>query len=484
MTTQMKNNQNVSEKFIKNKKITTIKEDIKIAVNQVSCIWKNIVIVGTIIASLFFSKYLSSLAIFNQVNMLIADILKVFYVNNIYILSTITLNNLLCISLIIILLFALSKPRGFNKWIKIFSELKITDDKSRTGNTPIPIKVVNRKGNSKVKALYLYANGVTVEDLEVDDRLKRISQKVRRHVIGVEYHKNDIDKIVIYYKKHKSRKMLIWKPEYLPKEKYNFVLGENDMCGLEILNINVTPHLIIAGSSGSGKSVEMCQILMQGILHGNRVIIGEFSKGGIDFNRYWRELNNCEVYTEIDRFWGCFAYDIKEQLRIRSQLLIMNDCKNIDIYNRKIDKGEIKAEKLQYILIALDEAGQIFLKSKNRDKENTLTLIRETLEEISSVYRFCGISLILSTQIPSATILPEQIRHNAERICARSNKILSNIVIEREDASRISKSQKGRFIPYEGNPFQGFLFSEKDVFNDSLLQEKNRSVELDERRIL
>lgn len=63
------------------------------------------------------------------------------------------------------------------------------------------------------------------------------------------------------------------------------------------------------------------------------------------------------------------------------------------------------------------------------------------------------------------------------RVCGRANKVLSSIVIDSEEASKIPKKSRGQFITNEGKKFQGYIFYEKDVF-DELKQVNNKNYKL------
>ena len=74
---------------------------------------------------------------------------------------------------------------------------------------------------------------------------------------------------------------------------------------------------------------------------------------------------------------------------------------------------------------------------------------------------------MLSTQRPSADLIPGQIRTNLTlRICGRADDILSRIILDSPTAAeQIPLDAKGRFVTNMGQTFQGFLF------DDSILNE-------------
>lgn len=362
------------------------------------------------------------------------------------------------------MLYALSKPYTLNKKAEDIKALEITDNHKTMGNTIIPIRDTISLKNPSVKKLICYSNGILPKDFEEDDKLERLSKKWKRFVVGVEYYKRD--KLVIYYKRQRSKKMLFWKNEYLLNEDFELILGQNNLGTNEIINLNNIPHIILASSSGGGKTTLFKCLLMQSYLKGARIIIVDF-KGGLDFNKGWQNLNykNCEIKTDINSLWNILAYDIMIEGERRIKILNEYKCKDISEYNKKIDNNEIKAEKMQRVILGLDEAAQVFAKSKDKKQEETAQQIREWLEKISELFRAVGIHLIISTQVPSSNVLPEKIRHNCDyRICGRANKILSEIVIDSPEASAIPKNSRGYFVTNDGTKFQGHLFYEKDVF--------------------
>ncbi|MDR0979039.1 MAG: hypothetical protein LBL91_03785 [Lachnospiraceae bacterium] len=463
-----------NNKIRKNKeKVTTWKQDVHIGISQFHYKWKvAIVIISTCIlvkihmSLIKFNVNLDNVKFIQNIDSALLKDMPFLKIKLLYFMiyvASITTSIILIYGFYKLLKF-LSKPWKTNKLAKICEQLQICYGKRNKNNLPILITERKDKRNEKIKVMEFYSNGTTVEDWKKEDRLKRISQKLNRAVVEVEAHNKDIDKILLYYRKDYSEKLIYWDNNYLINDDCSLVLGENKLGMQEIINLNDNPHWIIAGSSGSGKSVELLNLLMQNILKGNKVIVAEFYKGGVDFNKEWRNLENFTIYTEIEELLGYIVYDLSHELDVRKELLKLYNCKNISEYNRKVETKEIKGERLDRIIIALDEAGQVFIKSKDKKKEEKLEIIRKKLSEIFSMYRFCGVHCLYGTQVPSSSVFDEAIRHNSERICGRADKILSKIAIDTEDAAFIPKKSKGHFITSEGKEFQGYLFSEKEVF--------------------
>ena len=81
--------------------------------------------------------------------------------------------------------------------------------------------------------------------------------------------------------------LLPWKDKYLSPDSFVLVLGES-LTGPVTVNLANIPHILLGGSTGSGKSVLLKLLLMQAVEKGAEVYIADF-KGGVDFPRVWRQ---------------------------------------------------------------------------------------------------------------------------------------------------------------------------------------------------
>lgn len=96
------------------------------------------------------------------------------------------------------------------------------------------------------------------------------------------------------WKEYGSKDMLLWKDEYLSDKDFEFVLGESYF-GSESINISGTPHILIGGASGSGKSKLLKSILMQAKKKEAIVILADM-KGGVDYPTIWHK--KCTIITD------------------------------------------------------------------------------------------------------------------------------------------------------------------------------------------
>lgn len=240
-----------------------------------------------------------------------------------------------------------------------------------------------------------------------------------------------------------------WQDSYLSPKSFVLVLGES-YTGPVTVNLAHIPHILLGGSTGSGKSVLLKLLLMQALRKGAEVYIADF-KGGVDFPKVWHE--KCRMcFTEED-----LRYTIDRLVTVLEYRKSVFKAPNIDAYN------EIAERPLQRLIFACDEVAEMLDKTgADNERKKLLAQIENKLSTIARQGRAFGIHLILATQRPDATIIPGQIRNNMDfRVCGRADSVLSQIILDNTSAAeQIPKDARGRFITGDGTVFQGYLFDE------------------------
>lgn len=249
--------------------------------------------------------------------------------------------------------------------------------------------------------------------------------------------------------------LLPWNDKYLSPESFVLVLGES-LTGAVTVNLTNIPHILLGGSTGSGKSVLLKLLLMQSLLKGAEVYIADF-KGGVDFPEVW--YNKCRMcFTEKDLLYT--LGQLVTVLEYRKGRLAETGCKDLDTYN------EVTGESLPRIVFACDEVAEMLDKTgRSKESKEVLAQIENKLATLSRLGRAFGIHLILTTQRPDANILPGQIKNNLDfRVCGRADNILSQIILDNTSAAdQIPKDARGRFITGDGTVFQAYLLDEKQL---------------------
>ena len=233
------------------------------------------------------------------------------------------------------------------------------------------------------------------------------------------------------------------------------VLGES-LLGPVKVNLAHIPHILLGGSTGSGKSILLKLLLMQALHKGAEIFIADF-KGGVDFlpiwhYKCWMCFNECDLLKMLT--------DLVDALERRKKLFLAAGCANIDEYNKTCE------DHLKRWIFACDEVAEVLDRSgRSKEEKEMLSQIESKLATIARQGRAFGIHLILATQRPDATVIPGQIRNNIDfRVCGRADNVLSQIILDNTSAAdQIPKDARGRFITGDGTVFQGYLFDETQL---------------------
>ena len=244
-----------------------------------------------------------------------------------------------------------------------------------------------------------------------------------------------------------------WSDKYLSRQSSILSLGES-FTGPVMVDLAKVPHILLGGSTGSGKSVLLKLLLMQAIRKETDVCIADF-KGGVDFPPAWHK--SCRMCFEEQSTLELLT-ELTEELERRKGLFASAGLPNIDSYNAG------REEKLKRHIFACDEIAEMLDKTGlTKEQKETVTKIESRLSMIARQGRAFGIHLILATQRPDANILSGQIRNNINcRICGRADNILSQIILDSTAAAeQIPKDASGRFLLHDGTVFQAYWFDDE-----------------------
>jgi S-DNA-T family DNA segregation ATPase FtsK/SpoIIIE len=240
------------------------------------------------------------------------------------------------------------------------------------------------------------------------------------------------------------------------------VLGKDITGEAQTVDLAQMPHLLIAGATGSGKSVcvnsMILSILYQKAPAECRLIL-------IDPKIVELKLYNdiphllTPVITEPKRAFQALQYLICEMER-RYACLDSMGVRDIKSYNRRIRERDIAAEHLPYIVVVIDEFADL-MATTGKELESTVA-------RLAAMSRAVGIHLVLATQRPSIDVITGLIKANIpSRIAFMvASKMDSRIIIDQVGAEKLLG--KGDML-YAGaiDPFpirmQGAFISEEEV---------------------
>jgi len=232
------------------------------------------------------------------------------------------------------------------------------------------------------------------------------------------------------------------------KSKLTICLGKDIVGNPVVAELDKMPHLLIAGATGTGKSVALnamiCSLLYKATPDEVKLIM-------VDPKRI--ELSNYDgiphlitpVVVDAKKATNALFWAVREMER-RYELLSEKNTRNITQYNKKIEKEnkpgeEDELQKLPYVVIVIDELADLMILA-SRDVEITLT-------RLAQMARAAGIHLILATQRPSVDVLTGIIKANfPTRLTFQvSSRTDSRTIIDTNGAESLLGSGDMLFLP-------------------------------------
>lgn len=247
--------------------------------------------------------------------------------------------------------------------------------------------------------------------------------------------------------------LIRWNDTYVLRHNDNLLIAGCGLTGDVIIDLDKTPHILIGGNTGSGKTVLLRCLLWQAIQQSDIVYIADF-KGGVDFGRLWHRF--AHIITNENDLLELLNL-LVDELEERKKLFIEADASNIKDYFNKTK------QYLNRIIFSCDEVAELLDKTgADKERKELLSQIEARLSTLARQGRAFGIHLVLATQRPDANILPGQIKNNLNvRICGRADATLSTIIIgDGRAAEQIPSDAQGRFIMDNGTVFQAYYFDD------------------------
>jgi len=240
------------------------------------------------------------------------------------------------------------------------------------------------------------------------------------------------------------------------------VLGKDITGEPQTIDLAQTPHLLIAGATGAGKSVCVNSIILS-ILYNNKP--NEVKLLLVDPKIVELKLYNdighllAPVITESKKAFQALQYCICEMER-RYAFLDKMKVRDIKSYNKKIKQENLVMERLPYIVIIIDEFADL-MATTGKELEGTVS-------RLCAMSRAVGIHLVLATQRPSADVITGLIKANIpSRIAFMvASKVDSRIILDDGGADKLlGKGDMLYVSPSRPWPtrIQGAFVSEEEV---------------------
>ncbi len=234
-------------------------------------------------------------------------------------------------------------------------------------------------------------------------------------------------------------------------------LGKDINGRIKVAALDSMPHLLIAGSTGSGKSVMLNSLIMSILYkatpHQVRMIMVDPKR--LEFGPYEGIPHLLTpVITDAKKATYALRNAVLEMER-RLKLLASRGVRNIDQYNRKIrqlqdrprslfeedESAEEQLEQIPYILIVIDELADLMMLERAN--------VEESVTRLAQMARAVGMHLVLATQRPSVDVITGLIKANfPSRISFRvATRVDSRTVLDVMGAEHLLGKGDMLFLP-------------------------------------
>lgn len=202
-------------------------------------------------------------------------------------------------------------------------------------------------------------------------------------------------------------------------ESYSFLVGEGSN-GFITGNLKTTHHLMVAGSSGGGKSFFVKQLLV-GILESSEKVQLYLIdlKRGVEM-KVFEKLPNVFIAKENFSAIQCLESVVKEMDR------------RFTYFEKKgFTEIDVKRDKMDRIVVLVDEASELFTKGNlSKEQKRNAELARDYADKIAKLGRVAGIHLILATQKVVKETIDTRVQTNINaRIIFRVNTAASSMTV-------------------------------------------------------
>ena len=223
------------------------------------------------------------------------------------------------------------------------------------------------------------------------------------------------------------------------KSRLAIALGKDINGRIVTADLASMPHVLIAGSTGSGKSVAINAMIMSVLFKSTpeqvRMILVDPKRVELGMYEGIPHLFT-PIITEAKLAANALRNAVREMER-RLKLLAANHVRNIDQFNKLFDHGseylfeDANQEPLPYIIIIIDELADLMM----LDRSN----VEESITRLAQMARAVGIHLVLATQRPSVDVITGLIKANVPtRMSFRlATKVDSRTIIDSNGAESL-----------------------------------------------
>ncbi len=317
-------------------------------------------------------------------------------------------------------------------------------------------------GSADDIALSLGASGV---------RIAAVPGKIA--VVGIEVPNRTVTTVTL--------REVIDSPEFKKaKSKSSFAVGKDIGGSCIVGNIAKLPHMLIAGTTGSGKSVCMNSIIISLLYKSSPeevkliMVDPKMVELGI-YNGIPHLL--IPVVTDPKKAAGSLQWAVSEMLR-RYRAMSDLGVRDLESYNSIIESQGEDGEKLPQVVVIIDELADLMLVAAKE--------VEESICRIAQMGRAAGIHLIIATQRPSADVITGLMKANIpSRIAfAVASAMESRIILDTQGAEKLVGKGDMLYAPIgSGKPLrvQGCFVTDSEVESVATYIKEHYTTEYDEK---
>ncbi|MDB5039152.1 MAG: FtsK/SpoIIIE family protein [Bacteriovoracaceae bacterium] len=362
-----------------------------------------------------------------------------------------------CSSILLTLFFlGLIRTLWLSKYQNAFKAIGL---KNSLGEFPIPISSSSKPDRSEM--LLVKTNGIGIDKFKEKIRdlesalglgIDHMETGQSPSFVKISLYGSALPRVLTY---EKIKEALI-----LP---YSFIVGQS---AREVLtqSILTLPHMIIAGTTGGGKSIFFKATNLSLLTSSPHIQMYLFDlKGGVEMSVF-SCLPNVQVYkNETDSIMALKALNIEMNRRLKY------------LTEKGFSKVDFERDKLDMIVAGVDEASELYGKSSNKKEQVLIEEARELTDRLTKLARATGIHVILATQKILKETIDTKIQENiGGRMVFRMNTLPGSMNVLGNKMALELPDIPGRAIWTTGNKFtevQAPLLSEEDL-KRALLQIK------------
>ncbi len=309
---------------------------------------------------------------------------------------------------------------------------------------------------------------ITSIDKEIALALAKKDVKIQapipgKSTVGIEF-ANDVSTPVSFYEIISSKLM-----QNAPEKKLMVPLGKSIMGDIGVCEVNKMPHLLIAGTTGSGKSVcvngIICSILMRARPDEVKMVMVDPKVVELSVYNGIPHLM-CPVVSDPKKAAVALAKMVNE-MENRYQTFSDSKTKNIEGYNAYVEKWneehkdeDYQKPKMPYIVIIIDELADLMMVAAKEVEDSILRITQKA--------RAAGMHLIVATQRPSTEVITGLIKANIpSRISfAVGSGIDSRTILDQVGAEKLLGRGDMLFLPIGVNSptrIQGSFINDDEI---------------------